>query len=199
LARQLYSVILITLGLVLTLFGLFDLLVPRARFVNSNPPAGTVIAEAPSVVSVTFSNKLASGSRMNVTSTIKLLPSGEQEFLNGGSVVLKSEIDPADQSGRTMRAQLQPDLHKGLYFINWTAETSGWGTISNGQTTFGVGMEIPEHITRDMGGVIREHNYQYRGRRAAFVGGVILLVLGLGLRAKSKELRAKSKELRAKR
>jgi methionine-rich copper-binding protein CopC len=180
--HQIYNAILIVLGLVLLGFGAWDLLVPRARFVNSNPPPGAMISEVPSVVTVNFSNKLHSDSKIDVTSTAALLPSGETEFLTGGSVVTNSEIDPTDESGRTLRANVRPGLHRGLYYIKWTTKTAGWRTITNGETSFGVGMNVPEHVTKSMGGPIRERNYDYRGRRAALLGGFVLLALALLLK-----------------
>ena len=70
---------LVFLGLALLLFGLWDVVTPRARFVKSNPPAGASIGNPPAALTVNFTNKLASESRIDVTSTIKLLPSGESE------------------------------------------------------------------------------------------------------------------------
>lgn len=182
--HQIYSAILIALGLVLLGFGAWDLVVPRARFVVSNPPPGGMINEVPAVVTVNFSNKLHSDSKIDVTSTVELLPSGEQEFLNGGSVVMNSEIDPTDESGQTLRANLRPNLHRGLYYIRWTTKTAGWRTVTNGETSFGIGMNVPEHVTKSMGGAIRERNFDYRDRRAALFGGIVLLALALLLRFK---------------
>jgi methionine-rich copper-binding protein CopC len=173
--------VLIFLGLLLFIFGVFDLLVPRARFVNSNPSPEANIGEAPPAVTASFNNKLAPESHLNVTSTIMLLPSGKTEYLAGRSVVLRSQIDPADPSGKSLRAELQPGLHKGLYWVNWTTTTAGWRTVTYGKTAFGVGMKVPEHIINDMGGNIWERTYDYRRRRAALVGGVVLIVLGLFL------------------
>ena len=177
---------LVFFGLVLLLFGLWDLVTPRARFVKSNPPAGASIGDPPAVVTVKFSNKLASESSIDVTSTIKLLPSGEFEYLAGKSVVLKSAIDRADPSGKSIRADLQPDLHKGLYWLNWRTTTAGWRTVSYGKTAFAVGMTVPDHITRNMDGPIWERNYQYRSRRAALIAGVVMLALALYTQMRSR-------------
>jgi methionine-rich copper-binding protein CopC len=182
--QQIYRAVLIFFGIVLTLFGLWDLVVPRARFVNSNPPAAAVIDDAPSTVTVSFSNRLSPESRIDVTSTIKLLESGELEYLDGSSIITKSEIDPGDASGKTLRAQLRPGLHKGVYWVSWNTKLAGWTTISYGKTLFGVGMKLPDHLTKDMDGVIWERNYQHRSRRATLVGGVVLLVLALVVRFK---------------
>jgi hypothetical protein len=143
-----------------------------------------MINEVPSVVTVNFSNKLHSDSKIDVTSTVELLPSGQNEFLTGGSVVMNSEIDPTDERGQTLRANLRPGLHKGLYYIKWTTKTAGWQTITNGETSFGVGMNVPEHVTKSMGGQIRERNSDYRRRRAALLGGIVLLALALLLKFK---------------
>ena len=177
---------LILFGLALLLFGLWDLVTPRARFVRSNPPAAASIGHPPSAVTVEFSNKLASESSIDVTSTIKLLPSGESEYLAGKSVVVKSGIDRADLTGKSIRADLQADLHKGLYWVNWRTTTAGWRTVSYGKTPFGVGMTVPDHLTRDMDGPIWERNYQYRSRRAALFGGVLMLALSLFLQMRSR-------------
>ena len=170
---------LILLGLAFFLFGMWDLLVPRAQFVKSTPPAGASIGDPPASVTINFSNKLAPESSIDVTSTVKLLPSGEKEYLAGKSLVLKSEIDRADPTGKSIRADLQADLHKGLYWVNWRTTTAGWRTVSYGKTPFGVGMTVPDHITRDMDGPIWERHYQYRSRRAALIGGVLMIALGL--------------------
>lgn len=174
-------VALIIMGLALLLFGLAGLLVPRALFVGSNPAPGSVVNEVPVAVSIIFSEKLAAGSTMDVTSTVKRLPSGEIEYLVGSSVVTHSGIDPNDASGKTLRAELQPNLHQGLYWVNWRTTAAGWRTVAYGQTVFGVGMPIPEHTTKDMDGAKWERAYQWRSGRATLVGGVIMIVLGLFL------------------
>lgn len=174
-----FRVIVFVLGLALLLFGLLDLLIPRARFVSSNPPAGAIIQEPPSGVIINFSNKLAPESTMDVTSTIRLLPSGDTDYVGGSSVVMKSGIDPADMSGKTMRADLLPGLHKGLYWVTWRTTSAGWRTITYGKTYYAVGMPVPENVTRDMEGVIWERTYQWRSRRGALVGGFVMIALGV--------------------
>lgn len=174
--------LLVLCGLALLLFGVFDLVVPRARFVSSNPPAAAVVDEPPSALILNFSNKLAAESTMDVTSTIKLLPSGEMDYLAGKSVVISSGIDSGDASGKSMRADLQTGLHEGLYWINWRTTTAGWRSITYGKTYFSVGMSAPQTITRDMGGTIWERHYQWRSRRAAMLGGVVMIALGLFMR-----------------
>ena len=180
--RLTFRAVVIFFGLALLLFGVLDLVTPRARFVNSNPPAGAIIAEPPSAVIVNFSNKLAGESTMDVTSTIRLLPSGETDYLDGSSVVMKSGIDPGDPGGKSMRADLRPGLHKGPFWVTWRTTSAGWRTITYGKTYFTVGMPMPEDITRGMEGAIWERNFEWRSRRAAIVGGVVMIALGLLMR-----------------
>ena len=174
--------LLVLSGFALLLFGVFDLVIPRARFVNSNPPAAAVIEEAPSVVILNFSNKLAAESTMDVTPTIRLLPSGEMDYLAGKSVVTRSRIDSGDASGKSMRADLRTGLHKGLYWVNWSTTTAGWRSITYGKTYFTVGMPAPQYTTREMGGTIWERHYQWRSRRATIIGGIVMIALGFFIR-----------------
>jgi hypothetical protein len=67
---------------------------------------------------------------------IRLLPSGEFDYLKGSSVVADSRIDPNDASGRTMRANLQPNLHRGLYWVSWNTTTDGWRSVTLWQDCF---------------------------------------------------------------
>lgn len=167
------------LGLTLLVFGVAVLLVPRARFVNSTPAPGTALAEPPSAVTVSFSNKLAGESTLLVTWIIKVLPSGETEYLNGSSVVTSAGIDPTDASGRSMRANLRSDLHRGVYWVNWRTKAAGWRTIAYGETAFGVGMAVPDYLIADMGGTKFERDFGWRTGRATLIGGLILIALGL--------------------
>ena len=41
-------------------------------------------------------------------------------------------------------------------------------------------MPVPEYITRDSG-ISWERTYNYRGRRAALIGGVLMIVLAFAL------------------
>jgi methionine-rich copper-binding protein CopC len=173
-------VLLFIIGGVLLIFGVVSLLVPRAKFVSSTPTAGSTIAEPPTTVIVNFSNKLSSESQIDVVSTIRLLPSGEVENLNGRSVVISSGLNAGDPSGKSMRAELRAGLHEGLYFVNWRTKSAPWRAITYGKTHFGVGMPVPEHIIRDSG-TIWERSYDFRRRRAALVGGVMLIALAFAL------------------
>ena len=177
---------IIFFGLVLLLFGVFDLVTPRARFVGSKPLPGSVITSPPPAVIVNFTRKLSPESVLDVTSTIRLLPSGELEYRDGSSVVKKSGIDPGNPGGTSMRAELKPGLDNGLYWVSWRAKAAGWRSITYGRTYFAVGMPVPENITRDMDGSVWERNYQWRRRRAALVGGVVLIALWLLMRKRER-------------
>jgi len=116
----------------------------------------------------------------NAFLVVRLSPSGEVDYLDGRSVVISSGLNAGDPSGRSMRAELRPGLHKGLHFVNWRTKSAGWRAITCGKTHFGVGMPVPEYITRDSG-AIWERNYNYRGRRAALIGGVAMIALAVAL------------------
>lgn len=177
-----FRVAAVFFGLGLLAFGLWDLVVPRARFVSSSPPPAATIAAPPAAVLLNFSDRLGNESTFDVTSTIRVLPSGEKEYLDGRSVAVTSGIDPADPNGKSLRANLQPGLHPGLYWVNWRTKAASWGSITYGKTYFAVGMAAPENITRDLGGATWERNYQWRSRRAALAGGAVLIALGLFMR-----------------
>ena len=172
-------VLLFFFGVVLLLFAGVNILAPRARFVSSSPPAGATVPDPPATVVVNFNNKLSTESTIDIVSTIRLSPSGEVEYLDGGSVMVSSELNAEDPTGRSMRADLKPGLHHGLYFIHWRTKSEGWGFISYGKTHFAVGMPVPEHIKRD--NAIWEQSYGYRGHRAALIGGMLMIALGFVL------------------
>jgi methionine-rich copper-binding protein CopC len=173
-------VLLFFFGAALLLFGVASLLVPRAKFVSSTPAAGSTIAEPPSTVIVHFSNKLSPESKIDVVSTLELSPSGEVEYLDGRSVVVSSGLNADDRSGKSMRAELRPGLHDGLYFVNWRTKSAPWRAITYGRTHFGAAMPVPEHITRSSG-TIWERDYYFRGRRATLIGGVLMIALAFAL------------------
>jgi len=106
---------------------------------------------------------------------------------------MKSGIDLSDAGSKSMRAELRPGLHKGMYWVNWRTTAAGWRSITYGKTYFTVGMAVPEGVTDDMDGTIRERTYQWRSRRAAIVGGGAMIALGLFMWV-SKGQRAKGKE-----
>jgi methionine-rich copper-binding protein CopC len=172
-------VLLFFFGVALLFFGGVNMLAPRARFVSSSPPAGATVADPPAKVFVNFNNKLSTESTIDVVSTIRLSPSGDVEYLDGSSVMVSSALNTEDPTGKSMRADLKPGLHHGLYFIHWRTKSAGWGFISYGKTHFAVGMPVPEHIKRD--GATWEQGYGYRGHRAALIGGMLMIALGFVL------------------
>src|SRR5438128_3666797 len=56
----------VLVGSLLLLVGVADLNALRARFVNSQPEAGTAVAAPPTAVTVSFSDELAPESRISV-------------------------------------------------------------------------------------------------------------------------------------
>ena len=173
--------ITLVIGCALLIFGIGDLLIPRARFVSAEPAAGATIPEVPSSVILYFTNPLSSESTIDVTSTIRLGPNGEPENLHGSSVVLKSGLNSSDAARKSLRADLRPGLHKGLDWISWRTTSERWGTTTYGSSSFAAGMPVPESITRDRRGTFSEQTYQRRSRRAALIGGVIMIALGMYL------------------
>lgn len=179
--KQVGWILLIFLGAVLVIFGLYDLLVPRARFASSSPEPGSTITALPTSIVVKFSNELDPESTLDVVSTIRLLPSGETDYTDGKSLVRSAGLDVDDPSRKTMRAELRPGLPNGLYVVNWRTKSARWRAITFGRFYFGAGMAVPEHITRDMSGTIWERTYEQRSRRGALAGGLLLVALGLFL------------------
>lgn len=174
-------ILLLFFGFALLFFGLWDLLVPRGRFVSSSPQAGSMIADPPTAVIINFSNELSPESQIEVLSTVRLLPSGEQDYPDQKSVVVFSRLDPDDPSRRSIRADLRLGLHKGLYAVSWRTKSAGWRARTLGRMYFGAGMPVPEHIIQDARGTIWERHFQQRERRGALIGGVVLLALGFWL------------------
>lgn len=158
------------------LFGVYDLLTPRARYVNSSPAPGAELAAVPTSVTVGFSDELAPESTISVTSTITLSPSGEKVYLDGKKFTAAGP-DPSDPQHRTLRAVVEPGLPGGLYWVDWTAVAARGKSKRFGRFCFGAGMPVPPDITRDSG-ALWERDYKWRGNRAALIGGVLLIGLG---------------------
>jgi len=167
-------------GSVMLLFGTWDLLVPRARYVGSSLEPGAVVSSPPAAVTVSFSEELAPESEINVASTVSLSPSGERVYSGGEKVTAASGLDLGDPRRRTLRADLEPGLPGGLYVVNWKAVAAQGRAKRFGRFYFGAGMAVPEHIMSEMRGTLRERDYEYPlwGRRSALLGGVLLVALG---------------------
>jgi len=164
-------------GAVLLLFGGWFLLAPRARFAASDPLPGATVSLPPPAVTVRFDSALDPRSTIEVLRTIAVSASGDTSYPGGERVSTGAGLDPADAGRRTLRAALAPGLSTGLYVVRWTALAARGGSERFGTLYFGAGMPVPEHITRDMPGALRERDYQQRGRRSTLLGGVILVAL----------------------
>jgi len=169
--------VLLFCGSLMLLFGVWHLLVPKAQYSTSNPAPGAVLAVPPQEVSVSFTEQLDSESTITVTSTITLSPSGAQVYSDGEKFASFGP-DATDPQRRTLRVKLDPELPAGLYWVQWKAVAARGKAQRFGTFCFGVGMLVPDHITREMPGAFREHNYQWRRRRAALLGGLLLIALG---------------------
>ena len=168
---------LLFFGSVMLLFGACDLLAPRARYVSSSPEPGAALAAPPASVTISFSDELAPESDIAVASTITLPPSGGPVYADGKRFTA-SGPDPGDSRGRTLRADLEPGLPRGLYWVQWRAVAARGKAERLGMFCFGAGMPVPADITRDMPGALGEWDNKRRGRRAALLGGVLLVALG---------------------
>ena len=177
LSTRLIRGLLLLGGSLLLLYGVWSLIVPRARFVSSSPSPGATIERPPSAVTVAFSRPLDPQSTIEVLSTISLSPSGEQSFTDGATLATTSGLDAGDARRRTLRVELPPELPGGLYVVRWTAMTEGGRARRFGTYYFGVGMPVPEHIMRDVPGALQEQDHRARERRSVVLGGVILLGL----------------------
>lgn len=169
---------LLVLGVVLLSFALWNWLVPRARFVTSNPQPAAVLNASPSEVVIQFTDELARESTASVASTITLSTTGERIFGDGKRFVDQGP-DVEDRDRRTLRVRLDPDLPKGLYWVQWNTVAARGRAQRSGRYCYAVGMNIPADIIRDMPGGFFERDYRYRDNRAFLAGGILLVGLGL--------------------
>lgn len=169
-------VLLLFFGSVMLLFGMYQLIAPRASFVNSTPAPGAELAAVPTSVTVGFSDQLAPESTIGVISTITLSPSGEKVYSDGKKFNAAGP-DPGDPQQRTLRAVLEPGLPGGLYWVEWTAVAARGKSKRYGRFCFAAEMPVPPDITRDSG-ALWERDYRWRGNRAALLGGVLLIGMG---------------------
>ena len=171
-------VLLLFFGSIMLLFGACDVMAPRARFVNSSPAPGAELPALPASVSVSVSDDLAPESTIAVGSTITLSPSGEKVYSDGKKFSAKGP-DPGDAQHRTLRVVLEPGLPRGLYWVEWMAVAARGKSKRFGKFCFGAGMPVPPEITRDAAGGLWERDYKWRGTRAALLGGVLLIAMGV--------------------
>ena len=171
---------LLSLGIALLLFGMWNWLTPRARYLSSNPQANAVIAASPSLVDIQFSEELDRESTISVSSTITLSAQGEKIYGDGKRFTANGP-SLEDANRRTLSVIMDRDLPKGLYWVQWTAIAARSKSQRSGRFCFGVGMSIPDHIIRDMPEAIYERDYRFREHRAVLLGGVLLVGLGFVL------------------
>ena len=167
-------VFLLFIGFLLLVFGAWDKLRPRAQYVSSYPTAGAVLPRSPELVTVQFSDALDQDSEISVASTITLTPSGETVFEDGPLSTVKG---PSPENPSVLKV-LMPRDKSGLYWVRWKAVTASGKATRFGALCFGVRMPVPDHITRDMPGGVRERNLRERSYRAVLLGGVFLMALG---------------------
>ena len=167
---------LLLIGFVLLCAGAWDKLVPRARYESSSPAPGAVLDHVPESVTIQFSDDLDQSSEISVASTITLKSNGEAIFEDGKRLVAHG---PSVESPKALKVAMPSDNGKGLYWVRWRAVASRGKATRFGLLCFGVGMPIPEHVTRDMPGALSERNFRERSHRAVLLGGVLLVALGL--------------------
>jgi methionine-rich copper-binding protein CopC len=134
-------ILFLTFGLWLLLSGTTELLVPRARFLDSTPAPGVTVAAAPASVKITFDRELHPSSGVLVW---------KSDRRNVARVDRGLALEPHDAGRQTLVASLEPDVPEGLYRVEWHARTAAlyftaWGT--QGTFYFGVRVPVPTHLT----------------------------------------------------
>jgi len=154
-------------------FGAMELLRPRARYVSSEPTPGATLSAAPSTARVAFTGALDPSSSLSVTRMTTRQDAGADTT----AVTRSGQLASSDSERRTLTAALA-GIPDGLYHVAWSAvPASGGGGVGHGSFYFGVGMNVPDNVTN--GGLLAERDSGARGRRQTFVGGALLLVLGI--------------------
>ena len=145
-------ILLVFFGSVMLLFGMYQLMVPRANFINSTPAPGVELAALPESVAVSFSDELAPESTIAVGSTITLSPSGEKVYSDGKKFTARGP-DPGDPQHRTLRVVLEPGLPRGLYWVEWMAVAARGKSMRFGRFCFGPACRCrrTSHVTRRAG------------------------------------------------
>jgi methionine-rich copper-binding protein CopC len=174
---QIVRALLLVLGAIMLLFGLWFQFGPRARYTGSSPKPGSVLSESPSNITINFSRELTAESRMTVVSTMTVSPSGEA-IHEDRRVSTITGPDTNDAQGQTLRVNVSPELPAGLYWVNWTVFPKSVGVRSYGSFYFVVGMPLPTYLTGDSSGGLHEQHRPGRRQRAVLISGVILLAMG---------------------
>ena len=172
------KIALLSSGFALLLFGMWNWLIPRARYLSSSPGMNAVVATSPSVVAIDFSEELARESTISVASTITLAPDGEKIYGDGKRFTAKGP-GAEGTNPRSLSVSLDRDLPNGLYWVQWTAIAARGRSQRSGRFCFGVGMSVPDDTLRDMPDAVYERDYRFRDHRAVVLSGVLLVGLGL--------------------
>ncbi len=175
-------ILLAFFGLSMLLGSIGHALVPQARYRQSRPGPASVLTAPPAQVVIRFSREVTPDSRIGVVSTVSILPSGERSYSGGEDVVAQSGFDPNDPSRQSLRAVLRPGLPNGLYRVDWHAAAARGRAERFGSYYFGVGMPVPDSITHDLGGSLRErdvYDADEVGPRAVPLVGVLLIALAI--------------------
>jgi LPXTG-motif cell wall-anchored protein len=121
----------IGVGLVLALLlslALFSVASAHAKLVSSDPAAGTKLTQAPTKVTLVFSEEIsdkATESFFNVTD-------------EAGATVGSGKLDSADLDHKTLSGALKSGLGDGIYTVKWQTITPDDNGKSDGSFTFGV-------------------------------------------------------------
>lgn len=100
----------------------------HADYERSEPPAGAVVAEAPTEVRIHFTQDLFRRQRMN----------GIEVYSADGARVDQDDAVIDDDNRRLMHVTLQPDLPDGLYTVRWFSLSAEDGHEGEGEFTFTV-------------------------------------------------------------
>ena len=164
-------VFLVGLGALMLAFGACDSLRPRARYVSSEPAAGSTVSSPPTAVRVTFGLALDPASSLSVT---RLMPEDGES-----PIPTRSALDPQDSRQRTLKVELS-GMTSGLYRVEWRAFPAEGGIARYGSFAFGVGSTVP---ASGAGGqpVLQERDGGELRHRDTVAGGAILIMLALVL------------------
>lgn len=169
--------LLLVLGAIMLMFGLWYQFAPRARYVESSPTPNSVHSGTPGNVTISFNRELSAESRMNVLSIITMSQSGE-EIHETEKLYTANGPDPNGASRKTLGVNVSSKLPSGIYCVQWTVMPRYLGVRSHGMFYFGVGMSLPPYFTDASPGGLYERYWPRRRQRATLIAGVILLVIG---------------------
>ena len=170
---------LTVLGGLLLLFWAVTGLRARPAYVDSLPAVGSSLDQAPAVIRVTFTTALDSASTLSLVQ-VPVAP-GNGEIAR--EIPILSRLAADDPQQRTIEG-IPPGLGQGLYLVRWAALPAGGGGVSrHGSFSFGVGAAVPEDSAGSTYSLY-ERDDGARGHRSTFVGGLLLLVLGVLARAR---------------